>query len=115
MIKRLLLCGILGVLAACGPAECKLEDPSSCPREQTCEQVTGKKPLCFAPVVLEGKVFDLSNSAGIKGAQVLATDENGASAGPSVFSGEGGAYSLRVPSVRNDEKGAFVSRKVSLR
>ncbi len=85
------------VLTACGPKECKLDDPSSCPADQACEQVSGKNPACFAPVTLEGKVYDLSNNAGIKDALVLATDENGAPAGPAVTTGTDGAYSLRVP------------------
>ncbi|MDP2270643.1 MAG: hypothetical protein Q8N23_13475 [Archangium sp.] len=117
MTNRLMLCVLLGgLVSACGPAECKLDDPASCPQEQVCETVTGKdKPLCFAPVQLDGRVYDLSNSAGIAGASVVATDENGAPAGPAVTSGADGAYSLRVPSTRSDEKGAFVARKVLLR
>ncbi len=117
MTNRLIFCVLLGgLVSACGPAECKLDDPASCPKEQVCETVTGKdKPLCFAPVQLEGRVFDLSTSAGIKGASVVATDENGAPAGPAVTSGADGLYTLRVPSTRSDEKGAFVARKVLLR
>lgn len=116
MTKRLIFSGLVAVvLSACGPKECKLDDPSSCPADQACEQVSGKNPMCFAPVTLEGKVYDLSNSAGIKGALVLATDENGAPAGPAVTTGTDGAYSLRVPSTRTDDKGSFTSRKVLLR
>lgn len=118
MMKRLVATAVFGVvLAACGgPRECKLDDPGSCPTDQACEQVQGRdKPLCFAPVTLEGKVYDLSNNAAIADALVLATDENGAPAGAAVKSGSDGAYSLRVPSVRSDEKGAFIARKVLLR
>lgn len=117
MNRRLIFCGLVAVvLSACGPRECKLDDPTSCPSEQACELVSGKdKPQCFAPVTLEGKVFDLSTKAGIKGALVLATDENGAPAGPAVTTTTDGLYSLRVPSTRTDEKGTFTSRKVSLR
>ncbi len=115
MINRLLLCGAFAVLTACGPVECKLDDPSSCTKEQVCEQVTGKKPLCFAPVRIDGRVYNLSDNAGITGALVVATDENGAPAGPAVTSVADGAFSIRVPSTRTDEKGAFVSRKVQLR
>lgn len=115
MLKRLSCCGLLAVLSACGPKECKLDDAASCPADQACEQVQGKKPACFAPVTLEGRVFDLSNSAGIEGALVLAADENGAPAGPAVTSAKDGTYSLRVPSTRTDDKGTFTSRKVLLR
>ena len=117
MTKRLMICGLVAMLAtACGPKECKLDDPSTCSTDQACEQVSGEdKPQCFAPVTLEGKVFDLSNSAGIKGALVLAVDENGAPAGPAVTTTTDGAWSLRVPSTRTDDKGTFTSRKVMLR
>lgn len=105
-------------MAACGPTECKLDDPASCPQNEACEQVTGRgKPLCFPPVQLEGRVFDLSSNAGIKGASVVATDENGAPAGPAVTSTTDGAYTLRVPTTRSDDKGTPVTaaRKVLLR
>ncbi|MFZ5441937.1 MAG: hypothetical protein ACOZQL_18170 [Myxococcota bacterium] len=103
-------------LTACGPKECVLTDASSCPTDQVCEAVQGKdKPQCFAPVTLEGKVFDLSSSAGIAGAQLLATDENGAPAGTATISASDGKYSLRIPSTRTGDQGAFVSRKVLLR
>jgi hypothetical protein len=112
-----LLGGLLALsLSACGPAECKLDDPSSCPKEQVCEVVTGKdKPLCFAPVQLEGRVYDLSTTSGIEGASVVATDENGAPAGPAVISTTDGKYTLRVPSTRTDDKGTYTARKVLLR
>ena len=79
----------LVALTACGPKECKLDDPSSCPSDQACEQVQGRdKPLCFSPVTLGGKVFDISTEAAIGGALVLATDENGAPAGAAVMTDE---------------------------
>lgn len=117
MTKRWLTGAVFTVLfAGCGAKECKLEDPTSCPGDQACEQVTGRTtPLCFAPVTLAGKVFDVSSSAAISGALVLATDENGAPAGLAVTSGSDGTYSLRIPSVRSDDQGAFVARKVLLR
>ncbi|MHB8877942.1 MAG: hypothetical protein ACYC8T_29965, partial [Myxococcaceae bacterium] len=106
------------VLGACGggPKECSFSDANSCPAEQSCEQVQGKdKPLCFAPVVLEGRVFDLSTDVGLKGADVIALDANGAAVGPGAKSAPDGKYRLRVPGVRTDDKGAFVSKKVFLR
>jgi len=103
-------------LLGCGPKECVLTDPSSCPTDQVCESVQGRdKPLCFAPVTLKGKVFALDTSSGIADARVLAADENGAPAGTTAITDKDGAYTLRVPSTRTDEKGAFTSRKVMLR
>lgn len=117
MSKRLGVCGALAALLfACGPKECKLDDPSSCPAEQTCEQVQNQTtPRCFAPVTLEGRVYDLSNNAGIEGAQVMATDENGAPAGTATTSAAEGKYTLRIPSIRTNDQGTFVARKVLLR
>lgn len=116
MIRSLVLTSAVVALTACGPKECVLTDASSCPSDQVCETVTGRdKPLCFAPVTLKGKVFDLSTAAGIEKADVLATDENGAPAGTATVSAADGTYTLRVPSNRTDEKGAFASRKVMLR
>lgn len=105
------------LLAACGgPKECALTDPKSCGDDFVCEEVTGReKPLCFAPVTLEGKVYDLATTNGIADAEVLAVDENGTPAGAATKTASDGTYSLRVPSRRTDEKGAFVSRKVMLR
>lgn len=105
------------LLVGCaGPQECNLTDPKSCADDLVCEQVTGRdKPLCFAPVTLEGKVFDLATSTGIAAAEVLALDENGTPAGTTTKTASDGTYSLRVPSTRTDEKGAFQSRQVLLR
>lgn len=116
MLKHLIPLFAVIALSACGPQECKLDDPKSCPTDLTCEQVQGKeKPQCFAPVTLGGKVFDIGTEVGIEGALVLATDENGAPAGLAVTTAADGTYTLRIPSVRTDDKGAFVSRKVLLR
>jgi len=116
MIRSLILVSACVALTACGPKECVLTDASSCPSDQVGEAVTGRdEPLCFAPITLKGKVFDLSTAAGIEKADVLATDENGAPAGTATVSAADGTYTLRVPSNRTDEKGAFASRKVMLR
>ncbi|MFZ5471511.1 MAG: hypothetical protein ACOZIN_18965 [Myxococcota bacterium] len=117
MSKWVWLSSLAGLVVACGgPRECVLGEPSSCPAEQICEQVQNReKPLCMAPVTLGGKVFDLATQAGIASAEVVATDENGAPIGTAARSGSDGSYLLRVPSVRIDEKGAFVGRKVLLR
>jgi hypothetical protein len=117
MRRSALIVSLLSVtLFACGPRECVLGDPASCPSDQVCEAVQGReKPLCFAPVTLQGRVFDLSTSAGIGGAEVLATDENGSPAGAATKTASDGTYSLRVPSTRTDEQGTFTPRKVMLR
>ncbi|HZN93995.1 MAG TPA: hypothetical protein VFB81_14885 [Myxococcales bacterium] len=105
-------------LTGCGPKECKLNDPSTCDSNQTCEAVTGQeKPLCFAPVEVRGKVFDLTtdNKAPIQGAQVTALDENGAPVSSVVTTPADGTFSIRVPSTRSDSRGTPVARTVTLR
>ena len=107
---------LAGSLAACGSRECKLEDPGSCASSEICEAVQGRdKPMCFAPVQVEGKVFDLQSGAGIENAHVTAVDANGAPVGAAAVSGAGGKYTLRVPSLRTDDKGAFVGKRLTLR
>ncbi len=117
MTRAALVVALSGVvLVGCGPKECVLTDPGTCPSDQACEQVQGRdKPLCFAPVTLAGTVFDLATAGGIADAEVLATDENGAPAGAPTKTAADGTYVLRVPSTRTDEQGAFASRKVMLR
>jgi len=104
------------LLSACGARECKLSDPASCPADQTCEVVSGRQtPLCFPPVTLEGRVFDVATKVGIADARVLALDENGAPAGAAAISSQDGAFRLRVTSARTDDTSAFTPRKVVLR
>jgi hypothetical protein len=119
MMKRVvgLLAG-LG-LAACGSNECRLDAADSCGSGLVCERVQGEedanKGRCFAPVQLQGKVFNLESKDAIAGAHVTALDENGAPTSPVVVTDAQGNFTLRVPSTRTDDKGAFESRKVTLR
>lgn len=117
MLKRVLWVLVVGGLAACGgPKECVLGDASSCPSDQACEAVQGREqPLCFAPVTLAGKVFNLDTQAGIADAEVMATDANGAPAGNAVRTAADGTYALRIPTARTDDKGTIVGRSVKLR
>jgi hypothetical protein len=117
MTTRIVWVLVADSLAACGgPKECVLGDASSCPSDQACEQVSGRdKPLCFAPVTLSGKVFNLNTSAGIADAEVMATDINGAAAGNAVRTAADGTYTLRIPSARADDKGTPIARSVKLR
>lgn len=115
-IRWTLAIAALPALVACGGNECKLDDPSSCPGVLVCEAVQGREtPGCFAPVLLQGKVFDLGTHAGVSGARVTALDVNGAAQGPVVISDENGGYSLRIPTTRSDEQGTPVARTVTLR
>jgi hypothetical protein len=108
------------LLAACGgPTECTLDDPSSCSSSQVCEVVQNReKPMCFNPVLVRGKVYDLSTSdpvSPVSGAAVTALDENGAALGSVAVTDSEGRYAIRVPTTRADEKGTLIGRKMTLR
>jgi hypothetical protein len=113
------LCGLAAMAwmaVGCGRNECKLDDPSSCPSEQVCEPVTGREqPMCFAPVQVQGQVVDIASGAAVSGAQVAALDPSGSPVGSVAVSDADGQYTLRVPSTRTDEKGAFEAIKLTLR
>ncbi len=118
-MKRLLsVCAVFTavvVATGCGPKECELDDPSSCGSGLVCAPVEGReRPLCARPVQLEGKVFDLESGEGIEGALVAARDENGAPVGEIVATDAAGNYVLPVPSIRSDEQGTFVAKRVTL-
>jgi hypothetical protein len=101
---------------ACGRSEkaCNLEDNSGCPIEQVCERVQGSAPACFAPVNVEGRVFDLANNASVEGAHVVALDPNGAAVSGVAISDAEGVYSLRIPSERMPD-GSLVNSSCTLR
>jgi hypothetical protein len=68
-----------------------------------CEEVLGSEPACFAPVWVQGRVFDLATDLGIGGARVVAVDANGAARSTVVDSAPDGTYSLPVPAPRDAE------------
>lgn len=78
-------------------------DPVSeegCDAGEVCEEVAGGEPTCFAPVRIEGRVFDTSDDAGIPDARVVAQDANGAAVSPVAVTGPDGSYALAVPALR---------------
>ena len=111
-MRAILLSTMVIMASACAPKECDVADPRTCTNSQVCERVQGGKPQCFAPVLVQGHVFDLATNGGIAAAQVLATDENGAPVGVPVTSGDDGAYSLRVPTERSGDKGELVDTRI---
>jgi hypothetical protein len=117
MVKRIVPVIASLLLAACGDdKECKLDDPESCSDGLVCENVNGQeKPMCFAPVQVEGKVFDLGSGAAVANAEVTALDANGAPASGVAVSGADGRYSLRIPTQRSDDKGTPVGVRLTLR
>lgn len=119
MVKRLVSASLLALLAvACGgdDKECTLDDPKSCEENFVCEKVTGQeKPMCFAPVQVQGKVFDLTTGAPVANAEVTALDINGAPVTGVAKSGADGRYSLSLPAERTDDTGTPVGARLTLR
>jgi hypothetical protein len=91
-----------GVLVGCGDDPCDPIGQTGCDDGQVCETVSGgAEPACFAPVAIEGRVFDISTDIGIAKARVVAVDVNGAAVSNVVTSGQDGSYKLPIPTERN--------------
>lgn len=115
--STLMICAALAAGAVgCGDqdATCTLGSSEGCESGQVCEEVVDGEPACFAPVFVEGRVFDAQDESGIEGATVVAIDANGAPRSTVVTSGADGAYSLPVPAPR-DADGAPISDQITLR
>ncbi|WP_224249908.1 carboxypeptidase-like regulatory domain-containing protein [Hyalangium gracile] len=117
MVKRIVPALVSFLIVACGDdKECKLDDPESCSDNLVCEKVRGQEQaMCFAPMQVEGKVFDLASGAAVANAEVTALDANGAPVSGVAVSGTDGRYSLRIPTERSDDKGTPVPARLTLR
>ena len=87
---------------------------TGCDEGLVCEEVVDGGPACFAPVVLRGNVFDLSNESGIEGATVVALDANRAPASTVAVTDAGGDYEIQVARQR-DVDGNPMGGDVTLR
>jgi hypothetical protein len=95
---------LLVALVGCGSDDpCDPNAQTGCDDGQVCENVSGGEPACFAPVAIEGRVFDLSSQAGIANARVVAVDVNGAAVSNVVTSKDDGTYKLPIPTDRNKD------------
>ena len=93
---------LLVTLVGCGGDDkCDPIAQTGCDNGQVCENVQGADPKCFAPVAIEGKVFDISNKSAIQDARIVAVDINGAAVSNVVKSKADGTYSLPIPTDRN--------------
>ena len=96
------------VLCGCGKEtqkseSCDLAAQTGCEDGLVCEAVVDGEPACFAPVRIEGTVFDLADHAAIAAATVVALDANGAAQTDVVRTDASGRYSLWVPTVRTQD------------
>lgn len=81
---------------------------------QACEEVQGGNPGCFAPLVMRGRVFDLSSNGAVEGAHVVALDVNGAVVSTVAVTDANGAYELGIPTLRQAD-GAPIGAQLKLR
>lgn len=104
------------MLHACGSGNtaCNLDTNEGCSDGKVCEQVQGGQPACFAPVQVQGRVFDLANGNGISNARVVAMDPNGTAISGVARTANDGSYTLRIPTERTST-GMPVSARFTLR
>jgi hypothetical protein len=84
-------------------AACSLDDDSGCTDGDVCEAVTDGTVGCFAPVSIEGVVFDTADGDPIEGARVVVQDANGAAVSRVGVTEADGTYSLTVPAPREPD------------
>ncbi len=101
----LLLAPVVALAVACGgndaPATCDPAAASPCSGGEVCEAVQGGASQCFAPIVVQGSVFDLAAPATtVAGARVVALDANASPIGDVAVTGADGAYQLTLPWTR---------------
>src|SRR5262245_44562179 len=101
----LALIAVTPVIAACGDDDpCDPNANSGCDDGEACERVQGtEETACVAPVVVEGRVFDLATNAGIEGARIVALDANNTAISFIAVSDSSGHYSLGIPTPRNPD------------
>ncbi|MCC6623921.1 MAG: hypothetical protein IT385_21865 [Deltaproteobacteria bacterium] len=85
-----------------------------CSGGKVCEPAVEGDPICAAPLVVRGEVFDLDGGEPIVGARVVALDPNRAPVSAVATSDALGDYTLRVPATRNAD-GSVVGVDVTLR
>jgi hypothetical protein len=109
---------ILLAIGACGGSDDEACDPvanTGCEDGLTCEAVTGDgTPVCAAPLVLRGEVFDLGDASAVAGARVVALDVNGTPVSSVATTDAEGNYELSVPATRTAE-GTVIGFDVTLR
>lgn len=101
---------------ACGGDDgtCDAVANTGCDDGLVCEVVTGGSPTCFAPMLVRGDVFDLTDDGAIESARVVALDVNGSPVSSVAVTAVDGSYELRIPTERNAD-GVPVGANLTLR
>ncbi len=79
---------------------CDLNAPV-CPGGFVCNAVLGGGGRCAAPLVIRGKVLEMTNDNAVQAALIQAVDVNGAAVGTSGETDADGTFTLAVPAVRD--------------
>lgn len=95
---------------------CSVDSNHGCDADQNqfCEKTVGGNSACYAPLYVEGMVFDLATKTPIEGARVVARDANNAAVSGVAVTDANGVYQLRVSAARNPD-GTPSSPAVTLR
>ncbi len=70
---------------------------------QYCEKTVGGNSACYAPLYVEGRVFDLATDAPVEGARVVARNANNEPMSGVAVTDAAGVYRLRVSADRNPD------------
>lgn len=113
---------VLLIGSACGSDDeplafgeaCEPDGAKACEQHLTCAERASGGHACFNPIVLSGLVFDLETGDALKGAHVLALNEEATAVSDVAISAENGTYSIAVPA-RRDAQGKPVQQFYTLR
>lgn len=109
----------LGVvaLAACSGDDdtpCLPDTNLGCTPDLQCETVQGRSaPTCLSPVVVTGKVFDISTHNAVSGARVVLESPTGVALAASATTAADGSYAVRIHAPR-DATFTPISQKLSV-
>src|SRR5262249_910163 len=92
-----------------------LPDPNlGCKPNLQCETVQGRSaPTCLAPVVVTGKVFDISTHGPVSGARVVLENPSGVALAAAGTTAADGSYAIRIHAPR-DANLVPISQKLSV-
>jgi len=109
------LCAVL--LVACSgddSTQCLPDTNLGCTPDLQCETVQGRaEPTCLSPVVVSGKVFDISTHSPVSGARVVLESPSGVALAAAGATAADGSYAIRIHAPR-DATFTPISQKLSV-
>jgi len=108
---------LAAVLAACSGDDstpCLPDTNLGCTPDLQCETVQGRsEPTCLSPVVVSGKVFDISTHNPVSGARVVVQNPSGVALAAAGTTAADGSYAIRIHAPR-DASFTPISQKLSV-